>query len=740
MRGKRAVISALVAAVGCGVTLGIGAVLARHDAANGGVQMDRRTAAAAEAVRTETQRYVDTLLTTAAAAGAQEVLTRSEYAALTEPLKSMKLAGANTIALVVPAADDQIAEVRETWRARGAPDLELDAYGHGDHAFSIYLTSLDGSVLTPGLDLMRAEAPAAAMAASRRSGTVAVSDTYQLIVDRTKPPEQRQNSFVLSAPVYQGEQRRFLGWILLGVRGQDFMGATLARAGQNLLDLALRADDAERREVTVAELRAPVVGERDLSRTVSVPVADGTWTLHLAAVRSRLPGAASALPAAVTVGGLCLTVLLTLLVWVLVAGRERAEERVRLATEELLAGEEESRRQAELLLAVMDGISDGVGVVGPDGRFLLDNPAARRILGRHDMATGPDDWAERFGLFRLDGITSYPVAEMPLTRALNGVSSEQVEMLVRNPAHPEGRVISVSARPIATVGGERGAVAVFHDITERKHVENELRGFAGVVAHDLKAPLAAVRGYAELIVEALRGPDPAAGTDAPRNRGPDAAAETDAPHDNGPDPAAVEDALRCAGRVMAGADRMHTLIMELLDYTAARDATMRVEDVGLRELVDDVVTARTDAPDAVGCRPDVFVGALPPVRGDRVLLRQVLDNLLGNAIKYTPPGQSPRIDVTARVDGSGAVRVQVADRGIGIPDGEHAAVFDSFHRASNGTAMPGTGLGLAICRRIVERHGGHIEALPNPGGGTIFVFTVPVAAAEQPPCENVHIF
>jgi PAS domain S-box-containing protein len=699
-----------MAAVGCGVTFGVGAVLERHDAANGEVQMDRRSAAAAEAVRTETQRYVDTLLTTAAAAGAQEVLTRSEYAALTEPLKSMKLAGASTIAFVVPAADDRIGEVQSLWRERGAPDLVLDPYGHGDHAFSIYLTSLDGSVLTPGLDLMRGEAPAAALAASRRSGTVAVSDTYQLLVDARKPPEERQNSFVLAAPVYQGEQRRFLGWVLLGVRGQDFMGATLARAGQNLLDLTLHADDPERRELTVASLRAKVEGERDLIRTVVVPVADGTWTLHLGAVRDRLPGATSGLPSAVVGGGLALTTLLTLLVWVLVAGRERAEERVRRATEELLAGEEESRRQAELLLAVLDGISDGVGVVGPDGRFLLHNPAARRILGRHAELMAAGGWKEQFGLYRLDGVTEYPPEELPLTRALNGEGSEQVEMLVRNPAHPEDRVISVSARPIESAAGERGAVAVFHDITDRKHVENELRGFAGVVAHDLKAPLAAIRGYAELIVEALADPDPAA----------------------------VADALRSAGRVMAGADRMHTLIMELLDYTAARDATMRVEDVGLRELVDDVVTARTDAPDATGCRPDVFVGALPRVRGDRVLLRQVLDNLLGNAIKYTPPGLAPRIDVTARVDGSGAVRVQVADRGIGIPDGEHAAVFDSFHRASNGTAMPGTGLGLAICRRIVERHGGHIEAMPNPGGGTIFVFTVPGAAAERELRDNAH--
>ncbi|MFC4064492.1 ATP-binding protein [Actinoplanes subglobosus] len=712
MRGKRAVVSALVAAVGCAVTLGVGVVLRRHDAANGEVQMDRRTAAAVEAVRTETQRYVDTLLTTAAAAGAQEVLTSSEYAALTKPLKSMNLAGANVMAFVIAVADDEVAGAQELWRQRGLPDLTLMPFGDSDHAFSIYPTSLDGNVIVPGMDLMGAEAPAAALAESRRSGAVAVSDTYQLLVDRPLPSGQRQNSFILTAPVYQGEERRFLGWIVLGVRGEDFVSGALTRAGQNLLDLTLRADDAGRREVTVAALAAPVTGVRDLSRTETVPVADGRWTLHLTAVSDRLPGATSGLPAAVLGGGLCLTALLTALVWVLVAARERAEEQVRLATGELLAGEEESRRQARLLLAVLDGISDGVGVVGPTGSFLLQNPAARRILGRREKATTPGGWTDHFGLYRLDGITEYPVDEQPLTRALEGTSSDQVEMLVRNRAHPEGRVISVSAQPIETGAGERGAVAVFHDITDRKHVENELRGFAGVVAHDLKAPLSAVRGYAELIVEALGDPDPDA----------------------------VEDAVRSAGKVMAGVDRMHTLITELLDYTAARDATMRVEDVDLRELVDDVVTTRADAPGMTGCRPDVFVGGLPRVRGDRVLLRQVLDNLLGNAIKYTPPGQEPRIDVTARTDDTGTVRVQVADRGIGIPDGEHAAVFDSFHRASNGTAMPGTGLGLAICRRIVERHGGHIEALPNPGGGTIFVFTVPAAAAEQPLCENVHIF
>jgi signal transduction histidine kinase len=110
-----------------------------------------------------------------------------------------------------------------------------------------------------------------------------------------------------------------------------------------------------------------------------------------------------------------------------------------------------------------------------------------------------------------------------------------------------------------------------------------------------------------------------------------------------------------------------------------------------------------------------------------VLLRQVIDNLLGNALKYTPPGQPVRVTVTAQPGGDGFTAVEVADRGIGIPDGQHTAIFERFHRAHPGTTYPGTGLGLAICQRIIERHGGTITATDNPGDGTIFRFTLPLA-------------
>ncbi|MEV6343047.1 ATP-binding protein [Actinoplanes sp. NPDC051851] len=703
--GRATAISALVAVVGSVVTLGVCALLRREEVAAGETQMDRRTAAAATAVRAETRRYLDTLRITAAATGAQETMTATEFGTITTPLFSMGLAGATSIALVVPAGDDDVSRVQRTYRGLGVPNLTLNPKGTGEHAFSVFSAALDGRTRNLGLDLMQATAPAAALAEARRSRQIAVSDTYQLITDQVLPASQRQNSFVLVAPVYREIKQTFLGWLVLGVRGQDFMGDTLAETGQGLLDLSLVADNSRDLDVTVASLHTDAGERADLHRQAAVQVADSTWTLRLAACRAHLPGAHSGLPPAVAGGGLSLSALLTVLVWVLTTRGEKARAQVRAATGELRASESETRRQAMLLQAVLDSISDGVGVVDADGAFLMQNPAARTILGQTETDDPIETWQNHFGLFRPDGVTAFPVGEMPLIRALAGECSDQVEMVVRNPAFPEGRVISVSARPVE-LGGRPGAVAVFHDITERKHVETELRGFAGVVAHDLKSPLTSVRGYAEIVAEAVEEIAAGAG------------------------PQALEQARRGTGKVISGAERMQRLITELLDYAAARDATLREDDVDLRALVDEVVTTRTDAPEEEpGTRPDVFVGPLPAVRADPVLLRQVIDNLVGNAIKYTPPGRAPRIDITARTGGDGVVRVRVADRGIGIPDGEHAAVFDSFHRASNGRAHQGTGLGLAICRRIVERHGGHIEAEPNPGGGTIFSFTLHAASS-----------
>ncbi|WP_343899443.1 HAMP domain-containing sensor histidine kinase, partial [Nocardioides aquaticus] len=169
---------------------------------------------------------------------------------------------------------------------------------------------------------------------------------------------------------------------------------------------------------------------------------------------------------------------------------------------------------------------------------------------------------------------------------------------------------------------------------------------------------------------------------------------------------------------------MRDLIDDLLTFVTARDATLAHDAVDLGAIAVEVAARWSEEP-VGGGRPRIEVGALPPVAGDAGQLRQVLDNLVGNAVKYVAPGVVPVVTVQGRRT-EDVVVVEVTDNGIGIPHDQLDAVFDSFHRAHRGDYR-GTGLGLSIVRSTVERHGGTVVADRVPGGGTVFRLTLPAA-------------
>jgi signal transduction histidine kinase len=275
-------------------------------------------------------------------------------------------------------------------------------------------------------------------------------------------------------------------------------------------------------------------------------------------------------------------------------------------------------------------------------------------------------------------------------------------MLIRNDAHPAGLIISVCAQPLVDPQGQHGAVAVFHDVTALRQHEADLASFAGIVAHDLKSPLSAIMGFTEVACDEIADSSPVA--------------------------------VPILERVLATTRRMGQLIDDLLSYASARDATLEAVDVDLKTVVDDVITDRLAAaaltPDVPA--PQAKIGSLATVHADPAMIRQLLDNLVGNALKYTPPGQSADLEILATPAAPGWIRVEIADRGIGIPAGQHHAVFEDFHRAHPRADYAGTGLGLAICARIIGRHGGHIGVQDNPGGGARFWFTLPTAETQCP--------
>ncbi len=349
--------------------------------------------------------------------------------------------------------------------------------------------------------------------------------------------------------------------------------------------------------------------------------------------------------------------------------------------------ERDARYQATLLDTVITSMTEGVAVVDDHDRVLIRNPAADR-LGY--VASGrPDDEHPGFEVFHTDG-TPVPLRERPSQRAMRGEVVADEEVLPR--AGRPGQVLTVSAVPLAGIdGGERArALLMFRDYTEAYTRRAELATFAGTVAHDLRNPLSAIEGWTELLEDEV------------------GAGEID--------PALVTSFIH---QLRLATVRMHSLIADLLDHATSGHRRLELEKIDLHEMVVAIAAAR-------GATGSVECGELPWVSGDRVLVSQVLENLIGNALKYVAPGVDPRVVVAGEAAGPDWARVTVTDNGIGLPAGEQERIFQEFHRA-HGSSYEGTGLGLAIVRRIVVRHGGDIHARNRDDGtsGAVFELTLP---------------
>jgi signal transduction histidine kinase len=333
-----------------------------------------------------------------------------------------------------------------------------------------------------------------------------------------------------------------------------------------------------------------------------------------------------------------------------------------------LAGEVVRRRQealdqAGLLGTVFESINEALVLMDPDGVVQLHNAAAVQILGREKLTAEPGRWLRR-------------MAERPsFTYSYN-----------RDGSDDGVRILAVQLAPVQYAGSD-SVVAIVRDVTSEQRRIEELASFAAVAAHDLKSPLAAVQGWMEVAEDALEG-----------------------------DPGLALEALQ---RGRHATDRMSREIEDWLTYNVAREGVVQPEPIALQPCLDAIVVSYPGV-DFVVHTPDT-------VMVDPTLLRHLLANLIGNAVKYTRPGERPSIAVRSFSGGDrGWVRLYVVDAGIGIPEGEETAIFEPFRRASTvqGT-YEGSGLGLALCKRIVRRHGGLITAQRNEGPGTTITVTLP---------------
>lgn len=255
----------------------------------------------------------------------------------------------------------------------------------------------------------------------------------------------------------------------------------------------------------------------------------------------------------------------------------------------------------------------------------------------------------------------------------------------------DGSASVVTAHSAALESATDEAITVFPDVGQLP-VDWPDADLIGMVVHELRAPLTVIRGQAQL---------------ARRNIGRDSAKER----------AAIDTAIEQA-------DRMAAMITELLDHArlSSNGLSLRVVAFDLADAVVEAI-ARHEyeaAPRISLQRPPGEVR----VRGDAGRVAQILDNLLNNAVKYSAPGDP--IEVSLTVDTAQA-RVRIADRGVGVPEGERNMLFTPFYRTSRTRDVPGTGLGLHISKRLAERHGGGLVLEDSSGVGSVFTLTIPLA-------------
>ena len=372
--------------------------------------------------------------------------------------------------------------------------------------------------------------------------------------------------------------------------------------------------------------------------------------------------------------------------------------------------EEALRQSEERFRLLVSGVKDyGIFMLDPEGRVASWNTGAERINGYQ----ANEILGQSFSRFYTpeDIAQNKPAEELRVAATESRVEDEGWRV------RKDGSRFWASV-VITAVRGERGELLGFskitRDVTERKQIQEDLvrakeeaersnkfkDQFLSTMSHELRTPLNAVLGFSDLLTEERYGPL----NDRQR---------------------------RYVTHIHTGGQHLLRLINDILDLSKIEAGRLQlaIESVLVKTSFDEVVDSLRPLADKKSQTLVQQASSDLSVRADATRFKQVLMNLLGNAIKFTPEGG--KIELAAHQLGE-VVRVEVRDSGPGIPPEEQQRIFEAFYRLSQTDKAPeGTGLGLAITRRLVELHGGYLGLESQPGSGSCFYFTLPTVPTFQ---------
>ena len=408
-----------------------------------------------------------------------------------------------------------------------------------------------------------------------------------------------------------------------------------------------------------------------------------------------------------------------------ITARKQAAEALARQTDELSRQAEELARsrgaleaQRLMLQSVLDSMAEGLVAADEQGKFLIWNRAAERIVGYGPAELPAAEWSAHYGNYLPDEVTPMPTEQLPLVRAIRGEASI-AEIFLRNPNIAKGAWIEASGAPLKDKDGlVCGGVVAFRDITQRKIDEREiqkltdeleqrvaqrtaqletankeLEAFSYSVSHDLRAPLRHIGGFSQLLVEEFGSTlDPIA--------------------------------QRYLDRIQAGTQKMGLLVDELLNLAKVGRHALSRRATKLNVMIAEVVAILE--PETEGRQVQWVIADLPAVECDPVLVKQVFQNLLANALKFTRPRTNAVIEVSHQNEEDGRPVFMVRDNGIGFSMKYVDKLFGVFQRLHRTEEFEGTGIGLATVQRIIQKHGGQVWAEGEVDKGASFYFTLGV--------------
>jgi len=378
--------------------------------------------------------------------------------------------------------------------------------------------------------------------------------------------------------------------------------------------------------------------------------------------------------------------------------RQGLEQRVREQTADL-------REMAMQNQALLESVGDGIYAVDLDGRIVSCNPSAAQATGWDTadlIGRNAHDVLHVSQATEINGVAvahqhtwSSCYINQALTHAQVARDQEDVYRRTDGSRFP----VELTATPMINEDRITGAVVVFRDVTQRREVERMKDEFLSMVSHELRTPLTSIRGSLGMLGTLIET-SPAQGQ-------------------------------RVVTIALRSCDRLIRLINDILDVERIRSGKMRMErtPIELRTLLASAAREMTPLAEGGGVTLDLGdADGWAVADADRIT--QTLTNIVGNALKFSPPGTCVRLSA---VPSDSEVIVSVADQGRGIPADKLALIFEPFEQvdSSDSRDKGGTGIGLAICKGIVERHGGRIWAESELGEGTTMHFTLPRAFVSE---------